>query len=199
MADTHIVVTIAFYIVIGCWFVFLLSFVLRKRVPRGREWKHDHTAVFGMALEGVGYYAVWGEPVARRHFTPLVARSSALAWVLSILAVAIAVGSVYLVDAACRRLGKQWALSARLVEDHTLVQDGPYRFVRNPIYLGMLGMLIATGLLRAEWIALLSAILIFIAGTYIRVRSEERLLREAFGNRFDEYTRRVPALIPGVY
>jgi len=63
----------------------------------------------------------------------------------------------------------------------------------------MLGMLLATGLLRTQWIALLAAILIFIAGTYIRIRSEERLLREAFGSRFEEYTRKVPALIPGVY
>jgi protein-S-isoprenylcysteine O-methyltransferase Ste14 len=189
----------AFYTVIACWFIFLLSFVLRERIPRGREWKRDHTALLGLALEGIGYYMVWCQPLQRKQFAPLVAGSEALVWVLSVLAVAVAVASVVFVDAACRRLGKQWALAARLVEDHSLIQDGPYRFVRNPIYLGMLGMLLATGLLRTQWIALLAAILIFIAGTYIRIRSEERLLREAFGSRFEEYTRKVHALIPGVY
>jgi protein-S-isoprenylcysteine O-methyltransferase Ste14 len=40
---------------------------------------------------------------------------------------------------------------------------------------------------------------LFIAGTYIRIRSEERLLREAFGSEFEEYARTVPALVPGIY
>ena len=115
------------------------------------------------------------------------------------LIVAIAVASVWLVNAAARRLGKQWALAARLVEGHTLIQDGPYRFVRNPIYLGMFGMLVATGLAAGRWVPLLVAIALFIPGTYIRIRSEERLLRQAFGPEFEAYTRKVPALIPRIY
>ena len=96
-------------------------------------------------------------------------------------------------------MGKQWALTARLVEGHNLVQDGPYGFVRNPIYTGMLGMLVATGLAAGRWVPLLVAIILFIAGTWVRVSSEEGLLRQAFGAEFEEYTRRVPALIPGIY
>src|ERR1035441_9877705 len=113
--------------------------------------------------------------------------------------VAIAVTSVWLVNAAARRLGKQWALAARLVEGHNLIQDGPYRLLRNPIYVGMFGMLLATGLVLAQWFPLLIAIVLFIAGTSIRIRSEERVLREAFGSEFEEYARKVPALIPGIY
>ena len=60
-------------------------------------------------------------------------------------------------------------------------------------------MLVATGLLVTRWPAFLAAIPIFLVGTMIRVRSEETLLRGAFGADFDAYTRRVPALIPGVY
>jgi protein-S-isoprenylcysteine O-methyltransferase Ste14 len=60
----------------------------------------------------------------------------------------------------------------------------------------MLGMLLATGLAVSHWIGLVLAVVIFAIGTLIRVRSEERLLREMFGSEFDEYTRRVPAVIP---
>jgi protein-S-isoprenylcysteine O-methyltransferase Ste14 len=63
----------------------------------------------------------------------------------------------------------------------------------------MFGMMLATGLITTQWIPLLGASVLFIAGTYIRVRSEERLLREAFGAEFEAYARRVPALIPGIY
>jgi protein-S-isoprenylcysteine O-methyltransferase Ste14 len=71
--------------------------------------------------------------------------------------------------------------------------------VRNPIYTGMLGMMVATGLAVTQWWALLVAIVVFLAGTYIRVRIEERLLRGQFGSAFDDYTRRVPAVIPGIW
>ncbi len=142
---------------------------------------------------------VWFHPLQRKQFSPVASGSQAAEWGLAVLTVAIAVASVWLVNAAARRLGKQWALAARLVEGHELIQDGPYRIVRNPIYTGMFGMLLATGLAAAQWIPLLIAIVLFIAGTYIRMRTEERLLSAAFGSEFEAYARRVPALIPGIY
>jgi protein-S-isoprenylcysteine O-methyltransferase Ste14 len=63
----------------------------------------------------------------------------------------------------------------------------------------MLGMLIATGLATEHWIAMIAAIIIFAIGMVIRVRSEEKLLRAEFGEEFEEYARRVPAVVPGIY
>ena len=189
----------AFYTVIACWWVFALTFWLRKRPPRAREAQRDTTSLFGMLLQGAAYWIVWFRPLLRRRFSPNEAGASVWDWIMAALIVAIAVASVWLVNAAARRLGKQWSLAARLVEGHTLIQDGPYRFVRNPIYLGMFGMLVATGLAAAQWMPLLIAIVLFAAGTCIRVRSEERLLRQAFGPEFDAYARRVAALLPGIY
>jgi protein-S-isoprenylcysteine O-methyltransferase Ste14 len=156
-------------------------------------------ATVGIALEGVGYCIVSSQVFRRDQFVPFVAGSQALEWGLGALAVGIAAASVGLTNAAVLRLGKQWALAARLVEGHALIQDGPYGIVRNPIYLAMFGMLLATGLVATQWIWLAVASLLFLAGTYVRVRSEERLLRGAFGGAFDEYARKVPAFIPGVY
>ena len=47
-----------------------------------------------------------------------------------------------------------------------------------------------------SWQALLAAVLIFLIGNEIRIRSEEKLLRETFGAKFDEYASRVPAFFP---
>jgi protein-S-isoprenylcysteine O-methyltransferase Ste14 len=63
----------------------------------------------------------------------------------------------------------------------------------------MLGMLIATGLAMEHWITTIAAVIIFAAGLVIRVRTEEKLLRAAFGEEFEDYARRVPAVIPGIY
>ena len=195
----HLAQRAAFYVVIVCWWLFALTFWLRDRPPRAREAKRDRTSLIGLFLQAVAYFSVGFYPLQQRQFSPVTSGSRVLEWGLAALTVAIALASVWLVNAAARRLGKQWALAARLVEGHTLIQDGPYRFVRNPIYTGMFGMLLATGLAAGRWIPLLVAIMLFAAGTYIRIRSEERLLRQAFGSEFEEYARKVPALIPGIY
>jgi len=195
----HLAQRAAFYAVIACFWIFILTFWLRKRPPRAREAKRDRTSLIGMLLQGAAYFCVWSFPLEQKHFSPVRPGSPVLEWGLAVLTVAIAVASTWLVNAAARRLGKQWALTARVVEGHTLIQDGPYRFVRNPIYTGMFGMLVATGLAVTQWIPLLVAIVLFAVGTWIRVRSEERLLREAFGSEFEAYARKVPTLIPGIY
>ncbi|MDT5157309.1 MAG: hypothetical protein QOH51_1666 [Acidobacteriota bacterium] len=43
-----------------------------------------------------------------------------------------------------------------------------------------------------------TAVIVYIIGTLIRVRSEEKLLRETFGPEFGDYARRVHAFIPGL-
>jgi len=188
-----------FAAVIVCWIAFVLVFWLRQRPPKGAETQRDRTATIGIGLEMVGFFLVWFGPLARRYFSPIVPMPRALEIVVAAITIGIAVASVGLVHAAVRRLGKQWAVAARLVEGHNLITDGPYRIVRNPIYTGMLGMLIATGLAVTRWSVLLAGIAVFVLGTYLRVRVEERLLRGHFGSEFDDYARRVPAMIPGIW
>jgi protein-S-isoprenylcysteine O-methyltransferase Ste14 len=99
---------------------------------------------------------------------------------------------------AIRELGKQWSLQARVLEDHTLITSGVYQIVRHPIYTGMLGMLIATGLTYSNWIAILAGIVVLTVGTKIRTNFEEKLLHNAFGAEFDDWKAEVPGLIPFV-
>ena len=191
---------VAFYGVILCWWLFGLTFWLRKQPhSRAQATKRDLTSYLGMALQSVGYFVVWCFPFVFHRGSPIASQPPWLAWILAVLALTIAAFSAIFVNAAARQLGKQWSLAARIVEDHSLIQDGPYRFVRNPIYTGMLGMLIATGLTVSPILPLLAASAIFLIGTYVRVRIEERLLRETFGPQFEDYKRRVPAVIPGVW
>ena len=97
---------------------------------------------------------------------------------------------------AVRTLGKQWSVAARLTRDHQLIVAGAYSHMRHPIYTAMLGLLVATGLVNVAWPVLLAAVVLFSLGTAIRIRIEEKLLHEAFGDDFDAYTRYVPAILP---
>ncbi|HEV7745731.1 MAG TPA: isoprenylcysteine carboxylmethyltransferase family protein [Pyrinomonadaceae bacterium] len=189
--------TLVFVVVLICWFVFAGVFLLRKKPPSPPDRKREPGSLFGVALQGVSFGFVWG--VRRTMFTPIVAGRELITVFTGVLAIVAAIGSVWLVTLAVKTLGKEWSLTARLVEGHKLATSGPYALVRHPIYTGMLGMLLATGLSISHWAALLAALLVFFVGTTIRIRSEEKLLREAFGDQFEDYVRSVRAIVPGLY
>jgi len=182
-----------------CWLVFAGIFLLRKRPPTESEAKRDRLSVLGIALQMCAYFLVWFQPPGSAFLPPVAALSGGPGIGLAAFTIALAAGSAWLIAVAVRTLGKQWALAARLVEGHKLVTAGPYAYVRNPIYTGMLGMLIATGLAMEHWTALIVAVILFAVGMVIRVRSEEKLLRAAFGEDFERYVKRVPAVVPGIY
>lgn len=118
---------------------------------------------------------------------------------MAVVAVILAFASSLFCLLAVRTLGKQWTYQARVIEGHELITTGPYAVVRNPIYLSMFGMLLATGLVFSRWWNFLSAIVFFLIGNQIRIRAEEKLLRETFGSQFDDYAGRVPAFLPRLF
>jgi protein-S-isoprenylcysteine O-methyltransferase Ste14 len=105
-------------------------------------------------------------------------------------------GTLYLFIASSTALGKNWSFEARMRTDHQLIRNGPYARVRHPIYLGMLLFLLGLGVALGHWLQLLIALPVFLVGTTIRTKLEDRLLEAQFGADFDEYARTTPALIP---
>ena len=186
---------ISFLAIILLWFVFAGIFLLRKKP----ETTPDKTSIpkswFGLILQSLSFALIWS---FRRSplFSPLFGEQYSVNLVLQISAPLIAAGSVWLVMSAVRELGKQWSLSARLLEDHKLIKTGVYQIVRHPIYTAMLGMLVATGIAYSHWIVLFGAIIVFVVGTKIRTNFEEGLLRDAFGREFTDWEAKVPGLIP---
>ena len=68
-----------------------------------------------------------------------------------------------------------------------LVTRGAYAWVRHPMYLAFLGMLIATGLLASNGIRLAIAVAMYLAGTELRIGPEERTLAAKFGSEYERY------------
>ena len=186
---------VAFAIVIVTWFVFAGTFLLRKQPETTMDKTRAPKSWFGLILQCLSFPPVW---MVRRSpiFSPVVEGQYVLNLILQLLAVIIAISSVWLAMAAIKELGKQWSLAARLVEDHQLITTGVYQTVRHPIYTAMLGMLVATGLAYSNWIALVVSVIVFIVGTKIRTNLEEGLLRDAFGKEFEDWKAKVPGLIP---
>jgi protein-S-isoprenylcysteine O-methyltransferase Ste14 len=171
-----------------CWIVWSLAFVKPSKQAAGqREVSSAPASRWGIFLVMASFALVWAyvRPVGFQKSTPSLIASMilgppcvALAW------------------SATRHLGKQWRYKAALSEDHELIQTGPYRWLRHPIYASMLGMLMATGAAWTWWPMWIGAAIAFLAGTEIRVRAEERLLAERFGGSFSAYRSRTHAYIP---
>jgi protein-S-isoprenylcysteine O-methyltransferase Ste14 len=181
-----------FSVVVG-WLVFGAVFILRRRPPRARTQARDRRALVGIGFQGAGYAMVWA---LRRPPAPAEALASGVAIVEAALVLLFMGTSLILSYAAVKALGKQWSVTAQVIESHELITTGPYAWVRNPIYTSMTGMLIATGLAVSTLSVLIAAVLLSSVGILIRVRLEEKLLRDTFGEDFEEYARRVPALLP---
>jgi protein-S-isoprenylcysteine O-methyltransferase Ste14 len=95
-----------------------------------------------------------------------------------------------------RSLGSQFRFDAAVDSAHKLVRSGPYRVVRHPIYTSMFCVLLATGIVVSPLKLLLASIAVFIVGSFIRMRIEDKVLEAQFGAEFVEYQKRVAGFLP---
>jgi protein-S-isoprenylcysteine O-methyltransferase Ste14 len=84
-----------------------------------------------------------------------------------------------------------------------LVQSGPYRFVRHPVYLGMTVALAGAAIAVRSWPGLIGLLLLFLPSEIYRARAEERALVRKFGRKWERYAARTGFMLPfvgtGVY
>ena len=179
----------------GTLSLLFLAFLIRAARGREREAnvEADRRSRLGIILQSIGIGLAGIGPV-RPILEPLNAASLA-GCALVMLLMGTAIG---LFAASSHALGRNWSILARTRSDHELVQDGPYAYVRHPIYLGLLFFLLALGAALGHWLQLIAAVPLYMAGTVIRTRAEDRLLEQAFGDRFRNYRSATPALFPKI-
>jgi protein-S-isoprenylcysteine O-methyltransferase Ste14 len=94
-------------------------------------------------------------------------------------------------------LRRNWSLSASIKEGHKMIKNGPYRFVRHPMYTSMLFVALGSGLLIANYPIIICTTIVGFA-YYIRAKKEETLLRVEFPE-YDKYASRTKMFIPGIF
>jgi protein-S-isoprenylcysteine O-methyltransferase Ste14 len=92
-------------------------------------------------------------------------------------------------------LGRLLIHEAAVREDHALVESGPYRFVRHPVYAGYLALLLGSGVASLN-VCLWLLWPVSLLGILMQAASEERLLGERFGQDYERYVRRTGRLVP---
>jgi len=93
-------------------------------------------------------------------------------------------------------LGALWSGSITTKADHRVVDTGPYRIVRHPIYTGVLLSVYATAAVKGTLFGLTGALAITL-GLWMKARIEERWLAgELDPGTYERYRQRVPMLLP---
>lgn len=95
-------------------------------------------------------------------------------------------------------LGPFMIHAAAVSENHALVERGPYRFVRHPVYAGYLALLLGSGLASLN-LCVLSIWPVALSGILIQAGSEEQVLREKLTANYEQYARRTGRLFPRLF
>ena len=113
--------------------------------------------------------------------------------------VAVMLLALWLFHRSHADLGRNWSMTLEIREGHELVTGGVYARIRHPMYSALYLYGFAQALLLANWLAGLSFLVAFTLMFAARLRREERMMLEKFGEKYEEYRRRTKRLIPGVW
>ena len=187
--------SLALDIISGCWLLFvavwLLAAVSTKRTvyreSRAQRLRYWVLLVIAYVL------LVHGRQLPSPLDLRILPHAAPIAWAGAILCMA----GLALALWARAVLGRNWSGVVTLKEEHELVERGPYRVVRHPIYTGILTMFFATALVQGH-VAGLAGVLLMFASFWIKLGREEKLMLQQFPGRYAAYQHRAKRLIPFV-
>ena len=193
-----VLIYISFVLTLADWLVALnkgqaVTLLPARKGGKWPLWSQVAIIILGLALCVPLFYFLW---------IPLFKIPASTGLVLDILGLVLYLGGCAFVLWARRTLGKMWGLSTsrdvKLRDDHQIIQNGPYAFVRNPMYFGWWVAMVGLVLVYPTWVVLL--FLLFSIFSFAgRARREDAALAERFGQAWTEYKKRTRFLIPFIY
>lgn len=163
---------------------------------KGRQWPlwtQIAILVFGLVLCVPLFYFGW---------LPLFSPSQSFLRILDVIGLVAYLMGYFFVLWARRTLGEYWGLSTslqvKLLDEHQLIQTGPYAYVRHPMYFGWWVAMLGLTLLYPVWAVFLLFFFSLISFSN-RARREETALAERFGVAWLDYKKRTKFLIPLIY
>ena len=180
------IIAIAWVLFLAYWWI---SAIGVKRNIRRRAWRWDAAV---RILVAAAIIALARLPGGRAFFRP----SDTANPIVGVAGLVLCLAGFALAIWARLHLGRNWGMPMSLKEGHELVTTGPYRYIRHPVYTGMilaiLGSALATSL---GWLAIFVWVLIYFVYS---ARTEEGLMLQQFPDQYAEYRKRTKFLIPFV-
>jgi len=95
------------------------------------------------------------------------------------------------------KLGRFFSRTVQIKSGHQLITDGPYCWLRHPAYTGMILIYLGIALALGTWLGAVITTGFMLAATLYRIRIEEQLLIETFGDEYRDYMQHTWRLFPG--
>jgi len=96
-------------------------------------------------------------------------------------------------------LGTNWSITLEVREQHRLITRGVYRRIRHPMYSALILYAVGHALVIPNWVAGPSNVIAFAILFALRVRPEEEMMVDEFGDQYAAYAARTKRLVPGVW
>jgi protein-S-isoprenylcysteine O-methyltransferase Ste14 len=177
------------------WFIFVIAWnVTTRSAPIIATLAARRERLYGLVISlGLVLIVVAPFLLVRRGFQMWIT-PPLLAWgMLLVVAAGIA-----LCWWAKLHLGSLWSANVTRKEGHRVVDSGPYRQVRHPIYTGFIVMYLGLAILCGSLLAVVGAAVITV-GLWLKAREEEQFLSEELeGAAYGAYKARTPMLLPRV-
>ncbi len=183
----------ALHFIAACWLVFVSVWLIGSVSTKRSVYRQStgERARYWLLLVIAYFLLTQGRRFPYPLSLVLVPRTTLSGWTGAVLCgcgLAIAIWARLI-------LGRNWSGVVTLKEDHELVQRGPYRFVRHPIYTGLQGMFLGAAIAFGHLAAFIAVPMVF-ASFWIKLNQEERLMLKQFPHDYPDYQRRVKRIIP---
>jgi protein-S-isoprenylcysteine O-methyltransferase Ste14 len=187
--------SLAHNIISGCWLVFVAIWVIAavstKRTVYRESWAQRLRYWVLLVIAYVLLF--YGRRLSYPLSLGIIPHVAPTAWAAAVLCV---IGLAFALWARVT-LGRNWSGVVTLKEGHELVECGPYRFVRHPIYTAIAIMFFATALAQGHLPGFVGTLLMFVS-FWIKLRKEEKLMLQQFPDQYADYRRRAKRIIPFV-
>jgi protein-S-isoprenylcysteine O-methyltransferase Ste14 len=174
------------------WVAWLIYWMVSARNTKPNERVESRASRLSYSLPLIAGVVLMNGPISPTAVRVLPA--SLVPYALGLLLCAL--GLAFTVWARVH-LGTNWSDAVTHKQDHELVRSGPYARVRHPIYTGLLLAFLSVAIARGDVKSFVGCTLMTL-GILLKLRIEERLMAETFGDAYAEYRARVPALIPAL-
>jgi protein-S-isoprenylcysteine O-methyltransferase Ste14 len=181
-------------IIITCWCIFFVVWLLASFRTKATVERQSAAATLAQRLPvGLGWWLVLFPNFPGDFNRQILPRTAALEIAGAVICVCGMIFTIW----ARQTLAGNWSSDVTFKRDHELVRRGPYRFVRHPIYTGLLVMFAGTTMFIGQLRCFIGLPLVTL-GFWIKLRQEERMMARHFPEAYPNYRREVKALIPFV-
>ena len=190
--NTKLIVIIAFSYLYGFFEIFLS---MRQRQQRKQEIvkSGDKASIWILTvLIGIGYllsFSIGATTTGRiNHWDTFFT----IGMIIVLSGLIIRISSI-------STLKQHFTYTVAKIENHELIENGLYKRIRHPGYLGQLIIFAGISTSLSNWLSVLLMIIPVLVGYLYRIKTEERFMVENMGQKYIDYQKRTKKLIPWIY